>query len=218
MARSSFPDAGSAALAVDLVAVIRENAAYLSEVDGAIGDGDHGINMRKGFELFGAAAAAKDVKDASAAFLLLGSTLLEGIGGSMGPLYGSLFKAFGRAIRGRIVDAAAFLAMLQAGEGAVTTIGEARPGDKTMLDALDPAIKAFNACHSAGGDFIACLDAMASAARAGADATTDMIARVGRASRLGERSRGVRDAGATSCAIILSRIAESATRLLHIES
>jgi dihydroxyacetone kinase phosphoprotein-dependent L subunit len=186
----------------------------LSEVDGAIGDGDHGINMRKGFDQFGKQATEKNVLDASQAFTLLGTTLVTGIGGSMGPLYGSLFKAFGRTLRSATIDAPCFLSMLEAGMTAVMDIGEASPGDKTMLDALAPAKDAFRASLDSGADFGVALDVMAKAAEAGAEATVGMIAKVGRASRLGERSRGVRDAGATSCAIILGSIALSAKRLL----
>lgn len=213
-ARSSFPDAGSASLALNLVAAIDENCAYLSEVDGAIGDGDHGINMRKGFDRFSELAAEKGIKDASAGFLLLGTTLLTEIGGSMGPLYGCFFKALGRSVRGNEIDARLFLSMLEAGAAAVMEIGGASPGDKTMLDALVPARDAFAEAIGGGADFPAALKSMSAAAEAGAAATQGMIAKVGRASRLGERSRGVRDAGATSCAIILECLADTAGALL----
>jgi dihydroxyacetone kinase-like protein len=206
MNRESFSDTGSAILALDLVRVIDENTAYLSEVDGAIGDGDHGINMRKGFDRFAVLAVEKNVHDASEGLALLGTTLLTEIGGSMGPLYGSLFKAFGRMAKGREIDAGVFLTMLKAGMDSVMSIGEAKPGDKTMLDALAPAIVSFEATLAGGADFSRALEAMSEAAVSGAAATVGMVAKVGRASRLGERSRGSRDAGATSCAIILSQM------------
>lgn len=215
MSAGSFSDSGSARLALDLIKVIQDNTVYLSEVDGAIGDGDHGINMRKGFDRFGVLAVDRGVKDASEAFTLLGTTLLTEIGGSMGPLYGSFFKALGRKARGKDIDAAVLLDMLKAGMETVMDIGEAQPGDKTMLDALAPAIGALAAAIAAGSDFPAALAAMAAAAEAGAAATTAMIARIGRAARLGERSRGTRDAGATSCALILGQMARTASELVQ---
>jgi dihydroxyacetone kinase-like protein len=217
MSKSSFTDANASSLALCLVKAIDENAAYLSEVDGAIGDGDHGINMKKGFDRFGTIAEEKNVKAASEGFMLLGSTLMTEIGGSMGPLYGTFFKSMGRAIRNKEIDAAQFLAMLEAGMKGVMDIGEARPGDKTMLDALDPAILSFKSAIEQGKSFVEALDAMAKAAQKGAAETVNMVARVGRASRLGERSRGVQDAGATSCAIILNQIVSTAKKLLNPE-
>jgi len=214
MSRKTIQDAGSAVLATDLVEAIDVNAAYLSEVDGAIGDGDHGINMKKGFDLFGALAHDKNITAASEGLDLLGNTLMTEIGGSMGPLYGSLFKAMGRSIRGKEIDSHAFLDMLKAGMESVMSIGEAKPGDKTMLDALGPAIGAFENAVGSGEDFAEALDAMSKAAMAGAAATVNMVAKVGRASRLGERSRGIRDAGATSCAIILGQMAKSSIELI----
>lgn len=210
----SFPDSGSAILAVSLVKAINDNTAYLSEVDGAIGDGDHGINMRKGFDRFAALAAEKKVVNASEGFILLGTTLMTEIGGSMGPLYGNLFKRMGGFIRGKEIDSSVFLEMLKEGMEAVIEIGEAKIGDKTMLDSLSPGIAAFEEATSGGSSFAQALDAMAAGAEQGAAATVSMIAKVGRASRLGERSRGVRDAGATSCAILLTTLADAAKRLL----
>jgi len=207
-------DADALSVATDLAGAIRDNTEYLSEVDGAIGDGDHGINMRKGFERFASLASTKGASSMSEGFSLLGTTLMTEIGGSMGPLYGSLFTAMGGSLQGGEVGAARFLAALQAGRDAVMDIGEARPGDKTMLDALCPAVDAFAEAKKTGASFAECLDRMARAAEAGAAATVGMVAKVGRASRLGERSRGVRDAGATSCAILLARISDSMGKLL----
>lgn len=214
MSNSSFHDACAGSLALCLVKAIDDNAAYLSEIDGAIGDGDHGINMKKGFDIFATLAKEKDIKAASEGFILLGSTLMTEIGGSMGPLYGTFFKSMGRSIRNKEIDAPQFLAMLEAGMNAVMEIGEAKPGDKTMLDALYPAISAFRSISVQGGSFVQALNSMANAAQEGANNTVNMIARIGRSSRLGERSRGVQDAGATSCAILLSAIANEAIKLL----
>jgi len=194
----------------DLVEVINANRAYLSEIDGAIGDGDHGINMSKGFTAAGARLAGNPPAGLAQALGVLGETLLNDVGGSMGPLYGTFFGAMSEALGGReLLDAAAFAAMLGAGLAGIEEIGGARVGDKTLLDALVPARNAFDAALAAGQPFGECLRRMASAAEAGKEGTRGMVARVGRASRLGERSRGALDAGATSCAIILQSMART---------
>lgn len=194
----------------DLVAALNAHRAYLSEIDGAIGDGDHGINMSKGFTAAGNRLAASPAPRLSAALAALGETLVEGVGGSMGPLYGSFFLAMSEALGEReVVDAAALSAMLDAGLAAIQDVGSAKVGDKTLLDALVPARDALAAAYQAGRPFPAALDEMVVAAEKGRDSTKDMVAKVGRASRLGERSRGVLDAGATSCALILATMAKS---------
>ncbi len=194
----------------DLVAALNANRTQLSEIDGAIGDGDHGINMSKGFTAAGARLAAAPPPNLSAALATLGATLVDSVGGAMGPLYGNFFSAMAEALGDREkVDAAALQAMLDAGLAAIQEIGSARVGDKTLLDALVPARDAFAAAVQAGRPFPVALEEMARAAEQGRDATRDRVARVGRASRLGERSRGVLDAGATSCALILGTMARS---------
>ena len=131
----------------------------------------------------------------------------------MGPLYGFMFRDMGRTIHERTaIDADGFLTMLQAGLSAVTATGAAKVGDKTLIDCLDPAIAAFDAARPDG--FAAALRAMARAAQQGRDSTVDMVAKLGRAARLGERSRGVPDAGATSCCLILTTLADSVERRL----
>jgi len=202
-------------LVIDLVSAINANRAYLSEIDGAIGDGDHGINMAKGFTAAGARLAGAK-QSLSSSLNVLGETLLEGVGGSMGPLYGSFFAAMGEALGTReYLDAEGFAAMLEAGLKAIQDLGNAKVGDKTLLDALAPARDAFASALMAGRPFAECLVAMASAAEKGRDSTRELVAKVGRASRLGERSRGVLDAGATSCAIILSTAATSLEKALQ---
>jgi len=201
----------------DLVVVINANRAYLSEIDGAIGDGDHGINMSKGFSAAGERLAGLSVGLAQA-LATLGETLIEGVGGSMGPLYGSFFGAMAGVAEGRdVLDATTFGAMLDAGLAAIQEIGSAKVGDKTLLDALVPARDAFAGALASGRSFAEALDAMAAAAEKGKESTRDLVARVGRASRLGERSRGALDAGATSCALILRSMARSLESLLRIE-
>ena len=203
-----FPTSEGARLVHALAQVIRENAQQLSDIDGLIGDGDHGINMRKGFML--ADEHARDGLDVATSLQALGTVLIEQIGGAMGPLYGSFFRAMARAARGReAIDAATFSAMLNGALDRVRELGGAEVGDKTLLDTLAPAVAAFDGAVAEGGDFAHALDAMKSAAERGRDSTRDLIARKGRASRLGERSRGVVDAGAASCCLILCTMADT---------
>ena len=204
---TGVPLSEAGGLVLELVAAINANRAHLSEIDGAIGDGDHGVNMSKGFTRAGAALGASP-PPLPQALSVLSDALFEGIGGSMGPLYGSLFSAMAETLDGvTTLDAPLCGRMVRAGLDAVRELGSAKPGDKTMLDALAPAADAFDAALREGKSFAQCLDAMAAAAERGRDATRDMVARVGRASRLGERSRGVVDAGASSCCLILQTIA-----------
>ncbi len=206
---AGVPNAGSGGIVRDMARVIVENRAYLSEIDGRIGDGDHGVNMAKGF-----GRAAERIPDGAAlseAMSILSDVLMSDIGGSMGPLYGTFFLEMAEALEARPdMDAPAFAAMLRAGLDGVTAIGSASPGDKTMIDALHPATLAAEQGAAAGDDLGAVLAASAEAAETGRDATLDMVARIGRASRLGERSRGVLDAGATSCALILRSLCDGA--------
>ncbi|OQP87205.1 dihydroxyacetone kinase subunit L [Rhizobium rhizosphaerae] len=206
----SFSNAGGGAIVLTMAERIIENRAYLSEIDGKIGDGDHGVNMAKGFGM-----AAERLKGAEAtlsgALDTLGTVLMTEIGGSMGPLYGVMFTEFAETIEGMdTIDAAAFSRMLHAGLAGIQSIGSAKVGDKTLIDTLVPAIEAFDAATSAGRSFAEALDALVAAAEAGRDSTLNLVARIGRASRLGERSLGVLDAGATSCAIILKTLCEGA--------
>ena len=198
-------------IVTDLATVIVANKAYLSEIDGLIGDGDHGINMAKGFGRAAERIAGQNLT-LDEALSVLSDVLMTEIGGSMGPLYGFMFGNMARAIEGRqAIDAEGFGVMLRAGLQSVRTTGAAELGDKTLV-CLVPAISAYEATRPDG--FENALMAMAQAAEEGRDSTIDMVARLGRASRLGERSRGVLDAGATSCALILTKLADSvATRL-----
>lgn len=204
----TFPAAHGRVVVNALIDSIDTNAEWLSEIDGAIGDGDHGVNMRKGFLL------VRDALDGdiglAAGLELIGDTLMTRIGGAMGPLYGSLFMEMGEACaETEQIDAATLATMLEAGRTGVEELGEASVGDKTLLDTLAPATEAARAAADEGASLAEALGEMALAAQAGKDSTIDLIARVGRASRLGERSRGVLDAGATSCWLLLSAMASS---------
>ena len=197
-----------------LISVIHENKSYLSEIDGAIGDGDHGINMDKGFTKAEKELSGKEM-GLSEAMKSLGTILVEEIGGSMGPLYGTFFKRMARASKGAsVIDAEIILNMLESAYEGVKTLGNAEVGDKTLLDTLYPAVEAFKKSQSEGKDAVISIDEMIAAAEAGKDSTVDMVAKVGRASRLGERSRGVLDPGATSCYLLLKAFGDTIKELM----
>ena len=204
-----FSTHDGSAIVADLVSVIVANREYLSEVDGAIGDGDHGINMAKGFAHCGRTIEGRQLTLAEALDELTLS-LMEGIGGSMGPLYGSLFIGMADEVRGsEDIDAATFARLLRGGLTSLQDITEAGVGDKCLMDTLIPAVEAFERAQASGRSFSDALDAMKTAASQGRDSTKDLVAKIGRASRLGERSLGVLDAGAVSCCLILTQLADS---------
>ncbi|MCK3837795.1 MULTISPECIES: dihydroxyacetone kinase subunit DhaL [Pseudomonas] len=204
-----FSTRDGSAIVADLVSVIVANREYLSEVDGAIGDGDHGINMAKGFAHCGRTIEGRQLSLAQALDELTLS-LMEGIGGSMGPLYGSLFIGMADEVRNcEDIDAATFAHLLRGGLTSLQDITEAGVGDKCLMDTLIPAVEAFEQAHASGASFNDALEAMKTAASQGRDSTKDLVAKIGRASRLGERTLGVLDAGAVSCCLILTRLADS---------
>ena len=207
MASESYPATAGRPLVLALVETIETNRGYLSEIDGAIGDGDHGINMTKGFVLARTRLAeqAISVPDGLA---LIGKTLMTEIGGAMGPIYGTFFIQMSLQAKNKpAIDAEVFGAMLAAARKGVEELGGAKPGDKTIMDTLVPAQEKYQNAISNGSDFVQALQQMAEAAELGKDSTRDLVAKIGRASRLGERSRGTLDAGATSCALILRTFA-----------
>ena len=197
-----------------MIKTIQANKDFLSEVDGKIGDGDHGINMNKGFTMTGDKLAEKEF-NLSEGFSILGATLLEDIGGSMGPLYGVFFDEMSMACEdAEEIDEDVFKEMICNAVDGVMDIGGAKPGDKCLLDAMVPARDAYCKALEEGKDFASALDDLKAAAKEGWQATEGMVAKIGRASRLGERSRGVLDAGATSCYLMLTSIADSIQALL----
>ena len=206
-------EAGS--LVIDrLITAIQENKQYLSDIDGAIGDGDHGINMNKGFTLC-REALDKQPGDFTYGLKTLGKILMMKIGGSMGPLYGKFFLSMGKAFEGQPeIGKEEFGAGLKAALDAIHAISPAQVGDKTLMDVLIPAEEAYNSATAEGRNFPEALDAMDAAALKGRDSTVDMVAKLGRSSRLGERSRGVMDAGSASCYLILHTMAATIKELL----
>jgi phosphoenolpyruvate---glycerone phosphotransferase subunit DhaL len=189
-------------------AEVAENRAYLTKLDGAIGDGDHGTNMDRGMKKVLERLDATDGDDIGASLKAVGMALVSSVGGAAGPLYGTLFLQMGQATAGRSeIDLAGFTDAFDAGVQGVIRRGKAEPGDKTMIDALGPALEAL---RGAGGEDVAgALSRAAEAAREGMEATVPMVARKGRASYLGERSAGHQDPGATSSHLLLKTAAEA---------
>jgi dihydroxyacetone kinase-like protein len=187
---------------------------YLTQLDAAIGDGDHGINMTRGFEAVAKAIAAQGSDTPPGHLLVLaGNTLVATVGGASGPLWGSLFRAAGGSLGdAEGFDGEALAGALDAGLAAVVDLGAAAPGDKTMVDALDPATATLRARIADGAPVDEAASAAAEAAEAGAAATVPMQARKGRASYLGERSIGHQDPGATSAALIVRALHAAVAR------
>jgi dihydroxyacetone kinase-like protein len=181
-----------------------EHEEELTRLDSAIGDADHGTNMARGMKAVVAALDKESPGTPDAVLKRTGMTLVSTVGGASGPLYGTFFLRMGTAAGTEELDAAGFGAALHAGVEGVVARGKAERGDKTMYDALAPAVEAYDA---AGADLGAALDAAAAAAAAGRDATVPLQARKGRASYLGERSVGHQDPGATSAALLLAAAA-----------
>jgi dihydroxyacetone kinase-like protein len=181
--------------------VVHEQRDHLTALDSAIGDADHGANLDRGFTAV--VEGLDDAADPAALLKAAGMTLVRSVGGASGPLYGTfLLRLAGAAGDGPLDDAGA-AAALRAGVGGVAARGKAEAGDKTMLDALLPAVDALDAALAGGTDLAGALRAAADAGAAGRDATTDLVARKGRASYLGERSAGHPDPGATSAVLLL---------------
>jgi dihydroxyacetone kinase-like protein len=202
----------------NIVKTIQQNKQYLSDLDGMVGDGDHGINMNKGVTLC-AGALEKSPGNLAHSLSVLSRTLVDKVGGAMGPLYGTFFQGMAKACEGRdSIDPALFEAMLKSGAAGIRSISDAQVGDKTMLDTLLPAIAAYSGAVGLGKGFRESLKALREAAVAGRDSTRDLVAKVGRSSRLGERSRGVLDAGAVSLCLVLESMADSIEALIEEKS
>ena len=187
--------------------VLEENKAYLTELDSAIGDADHGTNIARGFGIIAEQAAEQSDKDIGALLKATSMTLMSKVGGASGMLYGNFFmKAAATANGKEELTADELVALLEAGLGGIVGRGRAEVGDKTMLDAWTPAIDALKSSLANGDDLAVALQSCAAAAKAGMEATTPLIAKKGRASYLGERSIGHQDPGATSTHLILAEL------------
>ncbi|WP_406204073.1 dihydroxyacetone kinase subunit DhaL [Kitasatospora sp. NBC_01560] len=188
-------------------AAVEQEQQRLTELDSAIGDGDHGSNLQRGFTAVLTALDGLDPAGPGEVLSRTGSTLISKVGGASGPLYGKAFRALGSALPGPAGPAALGEA-LAAGLQAVRDLGRAEPGDKTIVDAWTPALAAYRAAVADGADLPRAAAAAADAAGQGALDTVPLQARKGRASYLGPRSVGHQDPGATSTALLFRALAE----------
>jgi dihydroxyacetone kinase-like protein len=189
---------------------LHEQRAYLTDLDAAIGDADHGVNMDRGFTAVMAKLQAEGAPaDVGAILKTVGATLVSTVGGASGPLYGTAFLRAGMALANKTaLELGDIEDGLQAALEGIKARGKAQAGEKTMIDALEPAVAALAAALAAGKDKRAALSAAADAAEEGMRATIPLLATKGRASYLGERSIGHQDPGATSAALILRAAAD----------
>lgn len=190
--------------------VIAEKREWLTELDSAIGDADHGANMARGMDAVVAKLDSGVPDTVDELLKTVGMTLVSSVGGASGPLYGTLFLRMGMAA-GPVteLDGAGLGGSLRAGLDGIVARGKAEAGDKTMFDAMAPAVDAFDAAISGGGDLSAATAAAAEAAASGRDATEPLVARKGRASYLGERSAGHLDPGAASTTLLFESLAQA---------
>lgn len=194
----------------DFADVVVAEEDYLTDLDRPIGDADHGSNMARGARKVAALAQDESFATIEAYLKKVGMTLVSTVGGASGPLYGTFFLRMAGPLAGvQDADAAQVGAALRAGVEGVLARGKAELEDKTMYDAWSPALVAYDERVRAGGDLGAALTAAAGAAADGRDATKDLVARKGRASYLGERSRGHLDPGATSTTMLLASAART---------
>lgn len=191
-------------------AVIRENKDYLVQLDAAIGDADHGANMDRGFQAVVGKLPDVSDKDIGTILKTVGMTLISTVGGAGGPLYGTLFMQAGMKSAGKMeLSREDWIDVLEAAVAGVVARGKADLGDKTMVDALKPALQAFKDAASADKALSEALQASAEACKQGMESTTPLVARKGRASYLGERSAGHQDPGATSTYYLLKTAADA---------
>jgi phosphoenolpyruvate---glycerone phosphotransferase subunit DhaL len=190
-----------------VAAAVEEHRDHLTQLDAAIGDADHGANMSRGFTAVVAALDELEPVTVGDVLVKTGSTLMSTVGGASGPLYGAAFRAAGKALTEPVVSPEQLVAALHAATAAVTQLGAATLGDKTMLDALAPAVSALEEAVFHGADLAAAAAGAAKAAEDGAHSTIPLQARKGRASYLGPRSIGHQDPGATSTALIFTALA-----------
>lgn len=195
----------------EIDAVMRVERDHLVQLDAAIGDGDHGTNMVRGFEAVIQAIAADSTLPPGKLLILSGRTLVSTVGGASGPLWGSALRSGGRVLGDQpSFDGPQLVEVLAATLASIKDLGTAAVGDKTMVDALEPAVEALRARLEDGASLEQALDAAAEAAEQGMRATIPLQARKGRASYLGERSVGHQDPGATSTALIVRALQKAA--------
>ena len=193
-----------------LAQVLQEKREYLTELDSAIGDADHGINMDRGFRAVVEKLQTQSEMDIGSLLKLVGTTLVSTVGGASGPLYGTAFLRAGMALAGkRELYGADYVALLEAAIGGIQARGKAQAGEKTMLDALLPALASAKEAEIAQLDVVEMTRRASDAAERGMQATIPLLATKGRASYLGERSIGHQDPGATSSWLMLKTLADT---------
>jgi len=191
---------------------IEEHKDYLSELDGAIGDGDHGVNMAKCFRLVRAKLDETPDEDFETIIKNVAMVVLNSVGGAMGALYGTFFMRLAQASAGKKeLGVNELMEMFQAAEQGILEIGQAKVGDKTLVDTLYPAVRSLEKDAKDGEALESALANLDQAAKGGMEGTKDMVAKMGRASRLGERTRGHQDAGATSCYLMINAMVSAFT-------
>ena len=189
----------------EVASAVEAEATHLTQLDSAIGDGDHGVNMTRGFRAV--VEAVDGSQPPGKQLITAGKTLVSKVGGASGPLWGTALRRAGRAVGDApALDGPLLADALDAALAGVVELGAAEPGDKTMVDALGPAVAALRAGVENGGDLGEAIASAAAAAEEGARSTVPMQARKGRASYLGERSIGHQDPGATSAALIMAAL------------
>lgn len=187
--------------------VLEENRQYLTKLDTAIGDADHGNNMHRGFKKVHSQLESHIDKDIGAIFKAVAMTLISSVGGASGPLYGTFFLQMGTKAGDKDeLKPEEFAAVLRAGLEGVKMRGKAQPGDKTMVDVLNPVVEALESDIRAGHSMEDALSNAVEVAEQGVKETIPLIAKKGRASYLGERSRGHQDPGATSSKLIIEAL------------
>ena len=180
---------------------------FLTQLDNEIGDGDHGINLSRGFKAVEEKLPSLAGKDIGTILKTTGTQLVSTVGGASGPLYGTAFMKAGNAVKGmESIDATGFAAAMEAAIGGIRMRGKAEEGEKTMLDALCPAYRALTAALDEGKDLKTAIEDAVAAAAKGVEHTKEIIATKGRASYLGERSIGHQDPGATSSLYMLEAV------------
>ena len=194
-----------------MVDVIHENKGYLTDLDAAIGDADHGINMDRGFQKVLEKLPGLEGKDVGTVLKTVGMTLVSNVGGAGGPLYGTAFMQAGAAVAGKHeIEAGDLLAVMDAALKGVMMRGRSKAGEKTMIDAIAPAVAAMREALENGASTQEILEQATAAAEQGMKDTIPMQALKGRASYLGERSIGHQDPGATSLFLLIRTMAETA--------
>jgi dihydroxyacetone kinase-like protein len=187
---------------------IEQNKDYLCKVDSDVGDGDHGVSMTIGMRAARKNLKALDDPSPAQVFRAVSEAFADEVGASIGPLYEEAFEAAATVVEssGPIHDSGTWLSIFEAMVSAIQNVGKAKSGDKTLLDAWLPATEALQRCHNENRDLQACLEAATDAAWQGVEETKNLVPKLGRASRLGERARGHQDAGATSASIIIETL------------